>query len=305
MTHSQIKLIENFDWKAIQDFHDKGGKWREISEKFKISQFMLAKAQKMGIFKSRTAKEAQIARALKGNYKRHSVETKLKISEARKKYIKETGIAAWKTHDKFKSQPCEWLKKELSDRGFYFAEELQPLLYKNRFFSLDIAFEKERFAIEINGNQHYDTNGNLKPYYQNRHNLITEDGWIIWEVKYSETRKTTFLSEVQEKLFSLGIFGTGEKVIPYKPEKNLKFLDRKINNKKDEVKIHKIRKTKRLPKEILEKLVWEKPTALLSKDYDVSDVAIAKWCKFYQIPKPPRGYWAKIVAGQSHEVAIN
>jgi 5-methylcytosine-specific restriction endonuclease McrA len=52
-------------------------------------------------------------------------------------------------------------------------------------------------------------------------------------------------------------------------------------------------KSKKPTKEILEKLVWEKPTLHLSKDFGVSDVAIAKWCKSYRISKPPRGYWAK------------
>lgn len=40
-------------------------------------------------------------------------------------------------------------------------------------------------------------------------------------------------------------------------------------------------------------LVWTKPVSLLAKDFGVSDVAIAKWCKKMEIPKPPRGYWAK------------
>jgi len=46
-------------------------------------------------------------------------------------------------------------------------------------------------------------------------------------------------------------------------------------------------------KEELEKLVWEKPTLQLAKDFGVSDKAIEKWCKKYGIEKPPRGYWAK------------
>ena len=45
-------------------------------------------------------------------------------------------------------------------------------------------------------------------------------------------------------------------------------------------------------KELLEKLVWEKPTSKIAKDYGVSDVAIAKLCKKYNIDKPGRGYWA-------------
>lgn len=46
--------------------------------------------------------------------------------------------------------------------------------------------------------------------------------------------------------------------------------------------------------EELKRLVWEKSTVLIARDYGVSDTAISKLCKKYNIPKPPRGYWAKI-----------
>lgn len=45
-------------------------------------------------------------------------------------------------------------------------------------------------------------------------------------------------------------------------------------------------------KEELLKLIWEKPTTQIAKDYGVSDVAVGKWCKKYNIDKPCRGYWA-------------
>jgi len=45
--------------------------------------------------------------------------------------------------------------------------------------------------------------------------------------------------------------------------------------------------------EEMTKLVWEKSTVVLAKELGVSDVAIAKFCKKHNIPKPERGYWAK------------
>jgi Zn finger protein HypA/HybF involved in hydrogenase expression len=47
-------------------------------------------------------------------------------------------------------------------------------------------------------------------------------------------------------------------------------------------------------KENLEKLLWQKPTTQIAKDYGVSDKAVAKWAKSYKLTKPPRGYWAKV-----------
>ncbi len=60
-------------------------------------------------------------------------------------------------------------------------------------------------------------------------------------------------------------------------------------------KFHKggLRKTRSPNKHLLEKLVWSKPTSQIAKDFGVSDNAVAKWCKKYNIAKPPRGYWAK------------
>lgn len=46
-------------------------------------------------------------------------------------------------------------------------------------------------------------------------------------------------------------------------------------------------------KEELEELIWEQPTVHIAKKYGVTDKAVEKWCKKYNIAKPPRGYWAK------------
>ena len=56
--------------------------------------------------------------------------------------------------------------------------------------------------------------------------------------------------------------------------------------------------TKRPPKDILERLIWERPTTHIAKEYGVSDSAVKKWCQTYNITKPPVGYWAKVKAGK-------
>ena len=48
------------------------------------------------------------------------------------------------------------------------------------------------------------------------------------------------------------------------------------------------------PKEELEKMVWEIPSTHIAKIYNVSSKAVERWCKKYNISKPPRGYWNKI-----------
>ncbi len=47
----------------------------------------------------------------------------------------------------------------------------------------------------------------------------------------------------------------------------------------------------------LYKKVWETPITRLSKEYGLSDVGFAKICRKHNIPRPPRGYWARKAAG--------
>lgn len=58
--------------------------------------------------------------------------------------------------------------------------------------------------------------------------------------------------------------------------------------------------TKRdLSREELFAMVWERPTSDIASDLGISDVAVGKLCEKLQVPKPPRGYWARVEAGQS------
>ncbi len=51
-------------------------------------------------------------------------------------------------------------------------------------------------------------------------------------------------------------------------------------------------------RETLFKEVWATPGQKLAKKYSVSDVALAKACRRHKIPRPPRGYWAKLAHGK-------
>lgn len=45
--------------------------------------------------------------------------------------------------------------------------------------------------------------------------------------------------------------------------------------------------------------VWTVPMARLAKEYGLSDSGLAKICRKHNIPRPPRGFWAKMAAGQN------
>lgn len=44
--------------------------------------------------------------------------------------------------------------------------------------------------------------------------------------------------------------------------------------------------------------VWQEPMSKLAQTYGLSDVGLAKICRKHNIPRPPRGYWAKKQHGQ-------
>ena len=54
-----------------------------------------------------------------------------------------------------------------------------------------------------------------------------------------------------------------------------------------------------LTREQLHARVWSTSTVQLAHELGVSDVAFAKLCRRRNIPRPTRGYWAKIAAGHS------
>jgi hypothetical protein len=53
-----------------------------------------------------------------------------------------------------------------------------------------------------------------------------------------------------------------------------------------------------LTRQSLYDLVWSKPMSDLAKEFNMSDVGLAKRCRAVDVPIPYRGYWARKAAGQ-------
>jgi len=54
-----------------------------------------------------------------------------------------------------------------------------------------------------------------------------------------------------------------------------------------------------ITRKLLYQRVWSEPMRQLAKEFGISDVGLAKVCRKHKIPCPPRGYWAKKLAGQT------
>ena len=121
------------------------------------------------------------------------------LSNKRKAYLKNNPEKhPWKRSNKFISEPCQNLKDVLAKRQIPFASEYTPL--EDRFFAIDIAFPALKLGIEVNGEQHYNRDGTLKNYYQERHNLITAAGWKLYEIHYSICYNAQRLNDIVDML---------------------------------------------------------------------------------------------------------
>jgi hypothetical protein len=247
---------------------------------------------------------------------KHSEETKRLMSEKRIKWLKDNPDKhPWRNKDKCKSEPCERFKDFLKSKDISFIEEYQPEI-DSRFFSVDIAIPDKMIAIEINGNQHYERNGLLKPYYQERHELLENHGWDVYEIHYSACFNLDKLDEFVSKM------KTSSKKIEfdyfnYVPKSNkcadkscecgksIRYYSNKCKSCNDTHNTINRRNSNAPSKEELEKLIWEYPLTKLGKMFGVSDNGFRKWCKKEGITNfPPRGYFIKNVRETGIEPAL-
>jgi very-short-patch-repair endonuclease len=139
-----------------------------------------------------------------GGLQTHTPETKKIQSEKRKAWLKANPEKhVWKRHSKFKSVPCEKLKEFILSKNVKFLPEFTPLI--DRSFAVDVAFPEKMVCLEINGNQHYDATGKLKPYYQEKHDLITAAGWKVLEIHYSLCFNTEYISSLLDTIVNLPV----------------------------------------------------------------------------------------------------
>ena len=111
-------------------------------------------------------------------------EMKEHLSKKRKEWLlNNPDKHPWRKKNKFVSQPCEQLKLFFKSINVQFEEEV--LISDKANYSVDMLFPGKNLILEINGNQHYNKDGTLKEYYQNRHNFIKSLGWNIIEIHYT------------------------------------------------------------------------------------------------------------------------
>lgn len=289
------KLEDRYDWNHIQELHDRGVTMSKLRKEYKLPYAALKNAREQKLF---------IVNENINIRKKHTEETKRNLSEKRKQWLKDNPDKhPWRNKDKFKSKPCEKVKEFLSQLNIPFIEEYQPEI-NGRAFSIDIALPDKMIALEINGNQHYERDGTLKAYYQERHDLLEFSGWDVYEIHYSACFNLDKWSDFIDKLSNANVKVEFD-YFNYVPKNKVvkKCLDCGVDISKTSYRCKRCSAIKQYShrikpsKEELENLLWELPFTKIGKKYNISDNAVRKWCKSYGIiDYPPRGYFIRKVA---------
>lgn len=200
--HGQRMHKNDIEWKEVQAYYDSDKSERAVAVWFKMAILTLRKAMDKGLVKKRSRQESRDLGArtrLNSNIKLTD-QQKAHLSKKRKEYLTKTDRPSWQTSKYHVSRACEYVKGVLLTAELSFIEEYMPMKAQGRFFSIDIVLEDLKLGIEINGRQHYDTHGNLLPYYLERHNLIEKEGWILWEVPYSKAVSEVFVNDMIKRI---------------------------------------------------------------------------------------------------------
>jgi hypothetical protein len=254
----------------------------EINEKFKNGATQLEIAKEYGVdrsfvqwgFKNKyfnpIQKESKKMMAEKHHYK-FTPEDKKKISERMTKYFADHPEKfPWRNKAHFKSVPCEKFKEWLTSQGIIFIEEYPALKDIGRNYCIDIAFPDKKLGIEINGTQHYNSDGSLKPYYAERTKIFEENGWKLLQIPYTLCYK---LEEIKNDV--LNFIENGKKKLEFD-----------YTNYKIKIYIYP-------SDEELKKLVLSKPLSKLAIDLKIHVASLSRHCISHKIALPPKGYWGR------------
>lgn len=257
------------DWEEIQRKLESGSYYiKDIMTEYNITRKKIYYSVKKGHLNKVTWKIKKTV----------PIEVREKISISRRDWLlRNPDKHPWKKNDKFLSIPCEILKNRLSIEGINFISEYSPLSDRN--YSIDILIVDKLIGIEVNGNQHYDKNGKLKEYYENRKNDIEKVGLSLIDIHYSKVFDDKFLLEL-----ILFIQNKKDKLEFDFIKKDDKYCEcgKKIKNSSKLCSVCygiKQRKVDRPELCIIEKEILEIGYRGTGRKYGVSDNAIRKWLK--------------------------
>jgi len=235
--------------------------------------------------------------------RKHTDETKKIISEKRKTYLNNNkNKHNWSLYKNEESQPELLFKKNLMELNIGSVQYYIPP-ENDRYYELDFAIPELKIAYEINGNQHYNKNGTLKEYYQERHDYFILNGWSLFEIHY-----LLCFNDIEiKKIINDSLIGQNKDIIENKNIECLNWtLERRekaLKKKKDD----KIKsKEKKLCKYNVRLLKIEKrKKIILNSDIDFNKFGwVSEISNLLNMKSQKVGYWMKEHMPEIYEIAF-
>lgn len=277
-----IIFNDNDKINIINDYVENGLSIKEICIKYNIK----SKTYLINLLGSNIRNMSDANKLAHKKYKEnffHTDETKEKIRQKRLSFMKEhPEKTAWRMGNFSYVEKIfyNFLVENGYDKKYLIIREYSVFPY-----FIDFAFVDLKIAIEIDGSQHLEKERHERDVLKDK--LLQENGWKI--IRFSENIVKTdwnvlkqtldsFLDGLNKKSFEMvGIIKLPKFSI--KKERNENgYTEAQIKN------YNKQRKVERPSKEELEVLIKTESFLEIGRKYGVSDNAIRKWCKMYDLP---------------------
>ena len=276
------EYFEKYNWLEIQEFYDNGGTWKEVIERFNISNNGLAQSVKKGLLQTRSKSDA-MKLYCKNNKRTLSDETKEKLSKIRKEYLRKNPdkVPYLLNHSSNYSYPEKYFERIFENENI---ETLKK--FRIHTYELDFAIPDKKIDIEIDGEQHYSDDKIVESDLR-RNKYLEDRGWDVIRIRWSSYQK---LEIEEKKLFINDIKNYINKLIDIKPtikyekpKKICKHCNNKCTNKNRRCRKcyeKQNRKVKNRPTltELLSE-VEKNGYKATGRKYNVSDNTIRKWIK--------------------------
>lgn len=182
-------MRKKYDWEELQKAYNDGLSLRDLTAKYGIHVGALYKARDRGDLVFRTRTQAS-ALALKTKPRRkHTEETKQKISMIRRAYLAANPDKVpyrLNHYSKGPSYPERYFKDLFEKEQIAVTTEHQLSIYQ-----LDFADVARKIDIEIDGEQHF-ADERIAESDKRRNQFLKERGWTVFRIRWSEYKKMAY-----------------------------------------------------------------------------------------------------------------
>lgn len=276
------KNLLKFDWDKIQNFYDNSHSTRDVSKEFKINLKYLYDAKEFGLFRTRSKEDGYklSSKKLKGNSKKHTQETKDKISKIRTEYLKNNPdkVPYLLNHSRSESYPEKYFTEVFRNENIIVEKNFRVGIYE-----LDFSIPDKRIDIEIDGSQHY-LDIKIVESDRRRTKFLEDNGWDVIRINWSEYNKLTkddkliYIKDLKNYIENLSNI---KPVINIVDDKVCVCGGRKSPKSKMCDRCSRVcsRKISRPPMDLLMNQIEQLGYSGVGRLYGVSDNSIRKWVK--------------------------